>query len=292
MVTLYHLKKFLMNRIYDFRILAFMENVYYLTALPFGWLTYCYSRLIKKPYFGVWMASAQGNPFRYRHMRDTVFAYVKGLGDRGESGNFVNVMEIGSYAGGSTIQWATALRESGASTYRVHSVDPWDAYIDESRNFRVAYRIMNRNLANGNVLRLFVQNLAAAGVADNCRQFRGRSEEVLSMLKADQFDIIYIDGDHASEAMKRDLSNAVPLLKTGGILCGDDLELQMDMLDETFVYANAESDFIMDPKSGTLFHPGVVIGMYEFFGRRVSNYNGFWIQKWDGREFHDVELPN
>jgi len=292
MVTLYHVKKFLMNRIRDFRILAFMENVYYLTILPFGWMAYCYSRLVNQPYFGVWMASAQGNPFRYRHMRDTVFSYVRELAGRGEFGGLVTVMEIGSYAGGSTIQWATALHESEAPDYRVYSVDPWDAYIDESQNLRVAYRIMNRNLANGNVLRLFVQNLTAAGVANNCRQFRGRSEEILSMFKPGQFDIIYIDGDHASEAVQQDLNNAMLLLKAGGILCGDDLELQMDMLDKSFVYENAKSDFIMDPRSNVLFHPGVVIGVYEFFGRRVSNYNGFWLQKWDGREFHDVELPN
>lgn len=56
--------------------------------------------------------------------------------------------------------------------------------------------------------------------------------------------------------------------------------------------AIANSDFVMDPKSDTLFHPGVVIGVHEFFGRRMSNYNGSWIQEWDGREFHDVELPN
>ena len=37
-----------------------------------------------------------------------------------------------------------------------------------------------------------------------------------------KFDLIYVDGDHETEAVLSDLENYYPLLMQTGIICGDD----------------------------------------------------------------------
>ena len=51
------------------------------------------------------------------------------------------------------------------------------------------------------------------------------------MLPRHAFDIAFIDGDHAYTAVLRDLQAACELIRDGGILCGDDLELQIAEID-------------------------------------------------------------
>ena len=39
------------------------------------------------------------------------------------------------------------------------------------------------------------------------------------------FDWVYIDGDHSYKEVKKDIKNYLPLVKPGGLLCGDDWQL-------------------------------------------------------------------
>jgi len=39
------------------------------------------------------------------------------------------------------------------------------------------------------------------------------------------FDWVYIDGDHSYKEVKQDIKNYQPLVKPGGLLCGDDWQL-------------------------------------------------------------------
>lgn len=287
----YKLKRLIMTHITNIRLLSILDDIHRVIGLPFAFVIYVITtRVLRRPYFGLWMGSEQGNPLRFPFMRSAV-AKCASENKHEESGEPFRVMEIGAYAGGSAIQFAQSLKNEGDNrSVQVFSVDPWDAYLDVSNNSRVQYRLMNYNLATGNVLRLFIRNVRAAGVSEICRQLRGKAEEVLPMLNDSQFDFIYIDGDHAPEAVRRDLIESSRLLKVGGYLSGDDLELQMDELDQAFVQENAANDIALDPKSGRVFHPGVAIAVYEFFGRRVASYDGFWVVRWDGEKFEDVIL--
>lgn len=56
---------------------------------------------------------------------------------------------------------------------------------------------------------------------------RGYSQHILPRLKDGAFDVIYIDGDHSYEGVKRDLELSLPKLKRGGFLCGHDYEMNM-----------------------------------------------------------------
>jgi predicted O-methyltransferase YrrM len=287
---LYRLKSLIMKKISNIRILSFLDNVYRIVSLPFAFFAYVITtRVLRRPYFGVWMGSGQGNPLRYPMMRRAVTKSATDSNARSENAIF-RVMEIGAYAGGSAIEFASALKQADIGQFLVFSVDPWNSYLDVSRNKAIQYRIMNYNLGNGNALRLFIRNVRAAGISEVCRQLRGKAEEILPMLKEHQFGFIYIDGDHAPEAVLKDLQESARLLAPGGYLSGDDLEVQMADADGDFVRDHADRDIAMDEASGKIFHPGVTLAVGEFFGRKISCYDGFWVVRWNGESFEDVDL--
>jgi hypothetical protein len=284
----YKLKLYVLKRVGNFRVLRLLDDLYHLVYLPFGFINYVIHMLLKRPYFGIWLASAQGNPERFPYMvKSAKYLAANGGPDVARG---MRILEIGAYAGGSAIVWGRALKQLGATEGRVVSVDPWDSYIDLTGNRRLVFRIMNHNLANGNVLRLFVCNLKAANVADICFQLRGKSEDILPMLKTEKFDVIYIDANHNVDAISKDLKFALPLLKDGGLMCGTALERQLKDFDPEFVKANFHTDLTIDPETGGIFHPGVTYAVGNFFNRRISHYGGYWVVRKKGGQFEDVVL--
>ena len=85
---------------------------------------------------------------------------------------------------------------------------------------------MQTALAKGDILKLFLHNIRAAGYAAVVQAVRASSRKMLPRLAPGTYDLIYIDGSHAYEDVLHDLRLSTPLLVEGGILCGDDLELQ------------------------------------------------------------------
>lgn len=68
----------------------------------------------------------------------------------------------------------------------------------------------------------------------------------------DQFDFVFIDGDHSYEQCKKDIENYLPLVKRGGFISGHN-------------YHKAENSA----------HPGVHISVDEIFGDRVRLQDDF-----------------
>ena len=88
----------------------------------------------------------------------------------------------------------------------------------------------------------------------------------------------------------KDIKNALPLLKDGGLLCGDDLEMQLSGVDGDFVKRHLDLDMAVDPVSGVAFHPGVTLAVGEFFQKDVPCYEGCWVVQKKGDDFDDVKL--
>ncbi len=68
----------------------------------------------------------------------------------------------------------------------------------------------------------FMRNLRASGRADKVTVIKGMSEDKLRELEVNSFDLIYIDGSHATADVLADLVLAWGLLKVGGIMIIDD----------------------------------------------------------------------
>ena len=104
----------------------------------------------------------------------------------------------------------------------------------EEKSINVAPIIMNNALKKGQVLKLFCHNIKASGHQDIVHMMKGFSQDVLPSLRKDHFNIIFIDGDHSYSGIKKDLEMASQLLVDGGVICGDDLDLQWDEVGSKF----------------------------------------------------------
>ena len=81
------------------------------------------------------------------------------------------------------------------------------------------------------------------------------------------------------------------LFGTGGIICGDDLELQKDDLDEREQSAAVElnKDYVHSHKADKHYHPGVTEAVAIEFGE-VSSWEGVWAMRKHGSQWAKVEL--
>lgn len=97
----------------------------------------------------------------------------------------------------------------------------------------------------------------------------GDSLSVLPTIADDSFDLIYIDGSHYYDAVLNDIRQAKRLCKSGGIICGDDLEKLPSNELVNLASKNIDRDFIDG------FHPGVLLAISKEF-KNVNMKHGFW----------------
>jgi predicted O-methyltransferase YrrM len=239
----------------------------------------------RRPYFGPVMAAAQGNWRRHYQLQELVKRSAAAAREP------LRMLEIGSWAGGSSLTITNALRTSSTLPHRVYCVDPWQVY-DFNMVETGHYNMMRDALANGSALQLFMHNVGMAAAWDWIVMLRGKSKDVLPCLRPATFDLIFVDGDHRYSSASADLALASPLLKVGGILCGDDLEVQLDQADLDSCRANCEQDYYKDdPRAGRAYHPGVTLAVGEMFGR-VAEQVGFWAMTKTDSGYAPTELPS
>ena len=164
-------------------------------------------------------------------------------------------------------------------------VDPWGAeYIEKYLGGGAAYVNMAEALRSGEVYRRFCSNAAAADPRAPVNHLRGSLQQVCDQLQGKTFDIVYIDGDHSAEAVREDIALTQPLVNIGGLLCGDDLEVQGGDCD-----LNVARE-IADTVDYAGYHPGVTVAVWEAFGR-VWVRNGVWVvQKTSEHAWQPPEL--
>lgn len=96
---------------------------------------------------------------------------------------------------------------------------------------------------------------------------QGSSVDVLPSLPTNEYDLVYIDGDHTYPIVLSDMIQAQRLVTHEGIICGDDLEQQIMTSDG--VWESRFTDYVDE------YHPGVSLAIYEVFGW-VEMRDGFW----------------
>lgn len=243
-----------------------------------------------KPYFGRVMWALQGHPVRHAYMQLLVEFQCINRGDKP-----FNVLEIGSWAGGSAITWANAIQRFNDRNGLVICLDPWKLYFDPSKygespdGQQETYQEMADALLSGKIYDLFLHNIRTSKCDDIVLPFKGRSDGILPLFGDERFDVVFVDGDHTYACVLKDMTNSARLVSEGGILCGDDLELQIPQFDLEYAKKHKDKDYILDPKTNECYHPGVSLAVSEFFGE-VSAYEGFWAMRKCGRSWEKVEL--
>lgn len=225
-----------------------------------------------------------------RAMMDHLYA------NRSDKG--VQMLEVGSWIGSSAQVWLDAFKEHEDHQARLLCCDAWrntygmdgfEAQYPAAFETADALKVMATALNTGTAEALFRHNIAALGGTDCVDVLHGKSEHTLPYLRPNHFDVVYLDAAHAYTPVKHDLVNAMKLVKDGGILCGDDLELSWTECDQAFADANLEADMITDPLTDHMFHPGVAKAIHETLGH-VTRYWGFWIAKRVGDGWRPVDL--
>lgn len=206
-------------------------------------------------------------------------------------GQPLHIVEVGSWLGESAIMWHGALRDFCAGSGRVICVDPWQPYEGKAGIGQLLDAEQTRQLNAGTAFASFQNNIERAGASDTNEVRRGESDEILPALPAGAFDIVYIDGDHSYAQVTKDIANAKPLVRDGGLICGDDLEVLHNECNLTLAIKWAElgTEYVRDPQTGLLFHPGVTLAVWRHFGE-VSRWGLTWAMQRHGQSWRKVAL--
>ena len=188
----------------------------------------------------------------------------------------LSIMEIGTWFGASALSWAQGLAEHSNSKGSLTCLDAWEPFFDLKEHKNNDYVLeMEELLESDFAYNIFLHNINTVPKSIITQHLRGKSENILHYLKDESFSVIFIDADHTYEFVKKDIINSLRLVENYGIICGDDLNIQMKNVDKDFAMQNKNKDFIKDPKTNKNYHPGVTVAIEEIFGE-VSSWGGFW----------------
>lgn len=99
---------------------------------------------------------------------------------------------------------------------KIVGIDPFEAYQDWSS-------FVPQEHMDG-VYNMFLENYEH--MKDKFELIKLKSSAASTRLKDNEYDFLFIDGDHSMRAVLTDLDKYVPKVKTGGIIAGHDVGLQ------------------------------------------------------------------
>lgn len=178
---------------------------------------------------------------------------------RDSLGRPLRILEIGALEGGGT----SVLAKYGS----VLTVDIWE---DE----KIRQSFLRRTRGNKNV-----------------KYIQANSLDYLPRLEDNMFDFIFIDGCHHYTETMSDIENAKRLIREGGVIVGDDLDVSVNEADRVALWGAREQDVVRDPKTGRMCHPGVTLAVAEHFGSSIKGgpYT-FWAVRKTSSKFVDIGL--
>lgn len=239
-----------------------------------GWCVYIIKKFFNLPYIGGYLFSQQE---LFRGRKKIIKKILQSL--KNKKLKFVNVLEIGVYAGQNTLFIAKILKEINIKFY-ITCVDPWKSYnITHDKSFNFYYKKFNEGLDYGKVLNLLKYNLKSASIEKKVKIIKKNSE--LFFKKNKQiFDIIFIDGSHNYKDVLFDIKHSKKFLKTGGIIVGDDYEVKFSDVHSNVLknLPKNHKDISFQSKQNKSFHPGVTKAVYECFGN-IDPVSGLFVIK-------------
>jgi predicted O-methyltransferase YrrM len=117
----------------------------------------------------------------------------------------MRMIEIGSYVGESTLMFAKYFKE-------VVSIDP---YIND-------YDLTDDACHHASFDRVYAEFIKNTLASSNIKSIRETSQNAFSILREQEWDIVYIDGLHTLEGVWYDIEHYKTLIKHGGFICGHD----------------------------------------------------------------------
>ena len=187
----------------------------------------------------------------------------------------VRVLEIGSWFGGGSTQIILKHLSKSGSFY---SVDAYSAkgYLGSNSHVSSSAKRMGRQTLSAWISSSIILFKSQANFPEaNIVQIRVEASELSNLLNPNlKFDLIYINGSHIYSHVVEDLQFALQFIKKGGVICGDDLDLGIDIDLLEIAKENVDADLVV-LDDGQAFHPGVLLAVSEKF-KSVNSTSGFW----------------
>jgi hypothetical protein len=179
----------------------------------------------------------KGNVYNMSYKWKDVFPVPEGA---------IKYLEIGAYHGTNVCSLMKTYAQHKDT--EVHVIDPWfnyDGYVE--------YR--NEQTTNYS---LFIENISKLTPTDLQKIYihRDTSQHIIPTFKDESFDIIYIDGNHATEYALEDAVHSVRKLKSNGWLIIDDWHSE-DVRNGISAFLHAFSKYFEEP----IVRPGVQLFM-------------------------------
>jgi predicted O-methyltransferase YrrM len=204
----------------------------------------------------------------------------------------ISILEIGTWFGASALSWAQGLEEYADSKGSLTCVDAWKPFFDLEEHKGNEYVLeMEELLKSDFAYKVFLHNIGTVPESITTQHFRGQSENILKYLKDESQSVVFIDADHTYDFVKKDITASLRLVENNGIICGDDLNMQIKDIDYNFAIENKNKDFIRDPKTNKNYHPGVTVAISEIFGE-VSSWGGFWAMQKINNNWNKISLKD
>ncbi len=143
------------------------------------------------------------------------------------------IVEIGSFRGKSTVRLANGARLSGCEVY---AIDPHDPFNDNGTWFGIEDRAV------------FLKNILDAGVADIVKPVFLKSHVAGGCGWKEPIGLLFIDGDHTYEGVKRDIKCWVKHVVNGGLIAFHDSWFEhvsraiSELLEDTRYQVTAKAD--------------------------------------------------
>lgn len=136
------------------------------------------------------------------------------------------ILEVGSWMGSSAIAWARSSLKHKPDAV-IYCVDTWlgsvEHYLSTCGD---DWNISKLSLGDYGPTFFddFLRNVWDSGCQDRIIPFRADSSSALPFLFKEglKFDVIYVDGAHDHHSVFRDVTEALRITTTKGIVCGDD----------------------------------------------------------------------
>jgi len=176
-------------------------------------------------------------------------------------------LEVGSWVGYSSYHIGKIVQKNNGLLF---CVDWW-------RGSEGVPELLKAAEAN-DIFSYFQTNIRNAGLVDVVLPLKMRSEQAALILKDGIFDLIYIDGCHLYQEVKKDIALYQGKVKSPGILCGHDCLGKYENLNADLIEGNLDKNHVLYSE-GRGCHPGVVKAVHEAFQNYEVENEVWWIKK-------------
>lgn len=131
-------------------------------------------------------------------------------------GKSINVLEIGTRFGDSSEMILKSL-----NVKKFYVVDPYETYDDYRDD---GFYVTLENSGGDALFKAAFERLSSLTKGLTFLRCRSDNPRVFATISKESLDLVFIDGNHEYDYVLKDLTNYLPLMKSRGILCGDDFQ--------------------------------------------------------------------